>query len=126
MKNNGKRILVVDDDQDMCALLTESLRGVGYGAASCQSAETALAMLKLMPPPDLLVVDLRMPDMSGWELIEAVRSDPRCTGLPVVILSALVTPDIASRLNAAAFVRKPFQFPDLAAAVDRLVSKQLN
>jgi CheY-like chemotaxis protein len=120
MRPNGKRILVVDDDHDMCELVSGILRDAGYGVAACHSPEAALSMLKRIPSPDLLVVDLRMPEMSGHELIALVRSDPKHQTVPVVILSALVTPNIATHLHAAAFLRKPFQVPDLFSTVEKL------
>ena len=120
MRPNGKRILVIDDDPDICELVCESLRGLGYGVAGCESADAALAMLKRIPPIDLLVVDLRMPEMSGAEFIEALRADPRHGQVPVVIVSALVTPIIAANLRAAAFIRKPLRVPELHQTVRQL------
>ena len=123
MRPNGKRILVVDDDKDVCELVAESLRSTGYGVAACGTPSAALSLLKRSPTPDLLVVDLGMPEMSGPELIEAVRSDPRHRTVPVVILSGSVTPDIAWDLRAVAFLRKPFQVPELHSTVERLTAE---
>jgi CheY-like chemotaxis protein len=120
MRPNGKRILIVDDDEDMCALLTDLFRRVGYGAASCRDGAAALLLLKRIPPPDLFMVDLRMPDMSGEQLIELIRADPRFSAVPFIVVSAAVTPDLASTLRVDAFVRKPFKMPDLEAMVGRL------
>lgn len=125
MRPNGKRILVVDDDHDMCELVSGALREAGYGVAACNSPEAALSMLKRIPPLDLLVVDLRMPEISGHELIQMVRSDPKHQTVPVVILSALVTPNIATNLHAAAFIRKPFRVPELFSTVEKLCAERV-
>lgn len=115
----GRRLLLVEDDGDMRTLTTEVLRGLGYGVAACETAESALKLLQRVPTPDALIVDLRMPEMSGWEFIEAVRSDTRHGHVPIVVLSALVTPEIARKLGANAYVRKPFQAIDLATTVEK-------
>jgi CheY-like chemotaxis protein len=120
MRPNGKRVLVVDDDNDVCALVADSLRSTGYGVAACDTPAAALNLLKRSPTPDVMVVDLWMPEMSGPELIDAVRADPRHRKVPVVILSAVVNAEIAQSLQAVAFLRKPFQVPDLYATIERL------
>ena len=85
----GSSILVVDDDLDIRELLTELLRERGFAVESAANGQEALDRLEAGgAKPNLILLDLMMPVMSGWELAQILRRDPEYSGIPVVVFSA--------------------------------------
>jgi len=104
-------ILVVDDDADVREVLAETLAGFGYGVVVAASGEEALPMLAERGDIGMLITDVRMPGMSGFEL--AARARRLASGLKVIITSGYFLPQpIADR-----FLKKPFRMHELASAV---------
>ena len=117
----GGRVLVVDDDEAIARMLAEYLAEHGVGADWAGSGRAALDKIQRGPKPDVLVLDLRMPDIDGREVLAQVRRqglDPR-----VVLLSADREVAAAAReLRTDGFVEKPFAPENLLAAVRRCLS----
>jgi putative two-component system response regulator len=116
-------ILVVEDDAGVRSLLSEALLSLGYAVRAAASAEQALAMVEASPP-DLVLTDVHMGAMSGVELCERIKSDPRWALLPVVILTAVA--DLDSRVAGLAagaddFFPKPFNLLELRTRVGALL-----
>jgi len=115
----GIRILVVDDDPDIRALARRALTQDGHIVNEASSGKEALALIEA-EAPDLLVLDLLMPEQGGLEVLGILRSMPATAALPVVLLTAM--DDEAStragfELGATDYVTKPFTIPQLAARV---------
>jgi signal transduction histidine kinase len=115
----GRRVLVVDDDEAIAQMLASFLCESGFAAAPAVGGRAALSAMEKGEAPDLLVLDLRMPDLDGRTLLLEARErlglSPR-----VVLLSAdRAVADAAQELHAEAFVEKPFQPEGLLAAVRR-------
>ena len=105
------KILVVDDDPEVREILAETLVEFGYGVTQAGSGEEALPVLEARPDIDLVITDVRMPGMSGLELVEQARA--RRVGLKVIVISGYFLPQpIAVR-----FLKKPFHMQELASAV---------
>lgn len=83
-----KTILIVEDDEIIREALQQLLQYQGYEAHTAIHGKEALEKLPTLPQPALLLMDLMMPVMNGWELLGALRQDARWKALPVVILSA--------------------------------------
>src|SRR6266481_5497820 len=83
------RVLVVEDNRDTSALLRDLLQGEGYHVESVDTGEAALEGLARGPEVELLVLDLMLPGMSGYEVIEKLRARPELGTLPILVLSAL-------------------------------------
>ena len=112
-------ILVVDDDSDLRGLVEFRLRKAGHQILTAADGPAALALVRDHGAPDLAVLDIMMPGMSGLELLVELR---RCDGLqqlPAIFLSARILPqDIAAgRDLGATYLTKPFVAPALMAAV---------
>jgi DNA-binding response OmpR family regulator len=116
------RVLVVDDDEPIARMMAEFLAEHGFVADWAGSGRAALARVKTAPP-DVMVLDLRMPEMDGRQLLQTVRAQglsPR-----VVLFSAdRAVADAARELRCEAFVEKPFAPESLLAAVRRAMGME--
>jgi len=110
---SGRRVLVVDDDAGIRDVLADFLEGEGYQVASARDGSDALLKAKL-ERPDVIVLDLMMPTMSGWGFRAEQMRDPALADVPVVIASAFTC-----RMEVAAHLQKPFDLGRLLAAVRR-------
>src|SRR5207248_2174035 len=100
-----KRVLVVDDCLATQEMLTIILEVEGYEVTCARDGQEALRLLGSATPPDVILLDLMMPVVSGWDFLQRRKQDPRLQSIPVVVLSALGdgAPDLAS-LGAAACI----------------------
>ena len=106
-------ILVVDDDRDLRDTVAAVLEGEGYPVCCAENGAQALAVMHHMKPGAILL-DLSMPVMNGWELLEALRFDNTLAAIPVVVLSALRAPQGVAHLG------KPVSLDDLVTTIDRM------
>lgn len=115
------KILVVDDEPSMRELLQLHLSNRGYDVQSAEDAIVA-GHLILKQKPDLLIIDVQMPYMNGYEFVGALKSDPQTRDIPVVFLTT--DDNVASqakRLGAAAYLQKPLTADRLIEVVDLFV-----
>ena len=112
-------ILLAEDDLEIRDIVQELLEEKGYDVIPARTGRQALDFLSLDPrsPPDLVILDLMMPIVTGWQVLEAIQQDPMLSKVPVVILTAM-SQDRPT--GAAAFLRKPFQVEALLETVQRL------
>jgi two-component system, chemotaxis family, chemotaxis protein CheY len=108
-------VLIVDDEPEILRALRDLLEANGFPVREASNGSEALDALADEPLPGLVLVDLRMPVMSGWELVEVLRTDPGLRRLPVVVLSADLD---GRRLDVTAFLSKPVHPEHLLAAVE--------
>jgi two-component system response regulator CpxR len=109
-------VLVVDDDDSIREVLAEVLRDEGYDVSCAGNGEQALTELREHGPPDLMLLDLMMPVMSGWELLELLQSSDDLSRIPVVVVSAMNAPGVCEHLA------KPIDLDRLLATVGRLTT----
>jgi len=98
----ARRILIVDDEEVIRALLREMLRDAGYETIETGQGKEALALVS-SELPDLVVLDLMLPDIGGWDVLERLRAEERREGrpeLPVVVLSKRDEPEVLARVTA--------------------------
>ena len=115
-------ILVIDDDESMRDLLRMHLSSAGYDV---QLAEDAIAAgyLVLRSPPDLIITDVHMPHMDGFEFIEALKADKSLPNIPVIFLTSLEEGDHRGKaLGAVGYVTKPVRADKLLSLVAQHVS----
>jgi len=121
----ARKILIVDDEPELVALLEMSLGGEGYSIASAGSGAEALQKV-LADRPDLILMDVMLPDVSGTRLTGQIKNDPRTSGIPVIMLTAKDSAtDVIVGLNMGAddYVTKPFSTPVLAARIDAVLRR---
>jgi signal transduction histidine kinase len=116
---------VVEDDSAIRDTLCEVLISLGYEASSCSNGRDALDYLRRERHPDVILLDLMLPVMSGWEFRVEQRKDPALTTIPVVVLSADGTPKAAA-IDADAYLEKPVSYETLACTVERVVLRHEN
>jgi putative two-component system response regulator len=121
-ENAGGRgaILIVDDGPENLHLLSELLRGEGYLARPVSDGALALEAAAA-EPPDLILLDIKMPGMDGFEVCRQLKRDARLRDIPVVFLSAMDSMDDkvnAFSAGAVDYVSKPFQFPEVRMRVE--------
>jgi len=113
------RILVSDDDSDIREVVGEALEFAGYEVATAREGREGLALCRSFRPT-LILLDLMMPGMSGWEFRAAQQEDAALAKIPVVVVTALgQDPDIP----VSAVLAKPFRLDDLLAHVRRFAGE---
>ena len=119
-----KRILVVDDEQDLCDILTFNLEAVGFEVDCAYSAEEGLQ--KDLQTCDLLLLDVMMPGMSGFEMARQLKADQRTAGIPVIFLTARDGEDDVLQgfgIGADDYVKKPFSVREVMARVKAVLNR---
>lgn len=118
----SKLILTVDDSASMRMLLKASLTAQGFRVEGADDGAHGLERMGEVDP-DLLITDINMPRMDGFELIEVVRALPRYRGLPILVLSTEFSDEKKARARAAGatgWITKPFEAVKLGAAIRRV------
>jgi CheY-like chemotaxis protein len=116
---NPKASLVVDDEPAILDMFGELLGYEGYQVATTSQGSIALARAQA-DPPALILLDLMMPGMSGWQVIAALKASPETRAIPIVVLSARRDlPSIAGDLGVVTFLAKPFDIDELISIVGR-------
>jgi CheY-like chemotaxis protein len=113
-------VMVVEDDYAIRETLRELLEEEGYRVTQASNGAEALARLRTMRAPRLILLDLMMPVMDGWEFRSAIGRDEKLAGIPVIILSA--DHGLAQKVSGLAvqgYLPKPFELEDLLQTVER-------
>ena len=113
------RILVVDDSPFMIRLVTYMLEAAGYETTSAENGKEALDLIA-EDPPDLVFLDMMMPEMDGLETLRAIRSNSATEGLPVLMLTAKARDEdyrLAKEAGADGYLTKPFNQADVLDSV---------
>ncbi|MBK6792261.1 MAG: response regulator transcription factor [Anaerolineales bacterium] len=121
----AQRILVVDDDRSIVKVLTSYLEKSGYQALSAYDGEMALHQLR-RERPDLVILDLMMPNRDGWEVTKIVRADHSLAATPIIMLTARVEDTdkiVGLELGADDYITKPFNAQEVVARVKSLLRR---
>jgi CheY-like chemotaxis protein len=124
-------VLVVDDDPGDVLLIRDALEAAGRAQAVHVAVDgrEAVSFLRrtgvhaAAPRPDVVLLDLNMPGMNGWQVLADIKPDPKLSGIPILVLSTSRDPgdiEAAYALYANAYVPKPNDFDDFTAAVLRI------
>ena len=120
-----KKILVVDDEEDILHFLELVLREKGYEVATASSGHEALTRAQMVRP-DLILLDIMMPQMDGWEVLKLLRVDEGTSDIPVAMLSARTeAKDRVQGLQEGAvdYICKPFSLQDLLAKIGAIFAE---
>jgi CheY-like chemotaxis protein len=114
------RILVVDDEPDLVVIINRMLRQEGHECVSALSGAAALDIVARQAV-DVILLDLAMPNMTGWEVFEQLQQDPTLRKIPVILVTVwgdIETRKRAMKLGVSEFVSKPFTKRELCARID--------
>ena len=118
-----KRILVVDDSEDIRVLLRKLLEKAGYRVVLADDGQTSLTQARLHHP-DLILMDLSLPDIDGWEAVGHLRKMPEFRSTPIIAVTAHVSPFDEQRaiaVGCTAHIGKPFKTRDLLQRIADLL-----
>lgn len=118
--NAPSRILVVDDNAALRENLAECLEGEGYEVMVAEDGPRALLCLEQQPLPRVVLFDLMMPGMDGRALAAAIRANPRCHEVRLVLTTGHPNPKLRAGIEVDAFLTKPFGVQELLAALARV------
>ncbi|HEY3173993.1 MAG TPA: response regulator [Thermoanaerobaculia bacterium] len=118
--HSRSQVLIVEDDSDLREALSQILEDEGYGVSSAEHGRAALEWLREGSRPCLILLDLTMPVMNGWQFRAEQKQDPMLASIPVVVISAGA--NLAEQivpLEIEHYIRKPIQLGQLLATVQR-------
>jgi CheY-like chemotaxis protein len=121
-----RTVLIIDDHDDIRAILRDVLEEEGYQVQVAGNGEEGLQALRRSPHPCVVVLDLVMPVMDGWQLLAAMHADDHLRAVPVIVLTAAISRNESMVVpGATAVFRKPVDPYDLLAAIEEAMP-QLN
>ena len=123
-----RKILVVDDEKELVKLVTFNLSIAGYDILSAKNGIEALEISE-QENPDLIILDIMLPRIDGWEVCRRLRQNPHTTNIPIIMLSALSEVDDKLKgfdLGIDDYVTKPFSPRELVVRVKRVLARSEN
>lgn len=126
MTSKQKTVMIIEDETDAAELFGEMMRVNGFRVIKMFSSTPALSMIS-QEKPDVILLDIMMPDISGLEVLRFMRREPDLAQIPVIVVSAKSMPnDIKNGLEAGAsmYLTKPVGFQDLKNAVEKVLNNQ--
>jgi len=117
----SKKILIIDDEPDLSALLSFRLEAHGFKVISALDGPTGLEKAK-SDKPDLILLDLMMPGMDGFQAAKILKGDPETNEIPVIVFTAMASPELRQRVSeirAFDYITKPFDPKDLLEKVKK-------
>lgn len=127
MPETQKTVVVVEDETDAAEMFAEMMRVSGFRVLKSYSSTPAISMIA-NEQPDIVILDVMMPDVSGLEVLKYMRREPNLVNIPVIVVSAKSMPgDIKVGLEAGAsvYLTKPVGFLDLKQAVEKALQRKL-
>lgn len=124
MTAESRKIIIIEDEPDTAEMYAEMMRISGYEVVKYFGGGSAVAKIAEQKP-SAIVLDIMMPDISGWDVLRYLKDEPSLSNVPVIIVSAKTLPsDINQGLEAGAtiYLTKPVTFKDLKTAIDDAIS----
>ena len=124
--DNRGHLLIVDDLADNLRVLSHALKSHGYRVRAVKDGAMALMGAKAIPP-DVILLDIRMPEMDGYEVCRRLKGEPETQDIPIIFLSALdetIDKAMAFEVGGADYITKPFQVGEMLARVQHQVTIQ--
>ncbi|MBC8332916.1 MAG: response regulator [Anaerolineae bacterium] len=120
---SGKRVLIIEDDLDNTTLLRIVLEREQYEVICAQDGQDGMAAARASRP-DLIVLDLDMPRLNGWDVLKQLKNDQKMEPIPIVVVTAHLMKDERNKVFAAGgagYVQKPFGIQELVGEIQRLL-----
>ena len=120
-----KKLFLIEDEPDMVKIATDLLEGEGYVVGSALHPDAGLKEIR-KNPPDLLLLDIRLPDKDGYEVLKELKSDPKTNHVPVIVVSVRADETdvvVGLQLGADDYISKPFRKKELVARVKAVLRR---
>lgn len=121
------KILVIDNEPNLRKLIQTNLRASGYDVRVAENGEEGIKLAKTIKP-ELVLLDIKMPGISGWDVLTTLRADPNLKNTQVIIMTAFLreSEEGKAREMKAGFIEKPFGVSDLLGQVKKALGEQAN
>jgi CheY-like chemotaxis protein len=122
------KILLVDDEPDIRYLTRRMLEKVGHSVVEAENGEMALRTLQKEDKPDLILLDVRMPGLNGWEVCRRIKSDDKTKSIPVVMFTVRTSEEDMQKsvdYGAEAHINKPFDKDELLKLVEKMLRRNV-
>jgi CheY-like chemotaxis protein len=116
---NEKTLLMIEDNEGLIRAFQGYLADYDYLVIGATTGDEALKLAREVIPA-AITLDIMMPSQDGWEILQALKSNPSTRSIPVIICSVLEDPELARSLGAEAYLQKPISQADLLEALDKL------
>ena len=126
MSEPQRTVIVVEDETDAADMFAEMMRVSGFRVIKSYAGGPVMSILQT-EVPDLVILDVMMPDISGLTVLEFMRTDPRLAQVPVIVVSAKSMPadiKVGMDAGASAYLTKPVGFMDLKRAVEQVFGEK--
>jgi DNA-binding response OmpR family regulator len=126
MMNISKKVLIVEDDQDISLLVKHNLQKIGLEVFEADDGAKGLSLVKSLNP-DLVILDLMLPSIDGFEFLRQLKRDEESVNIPVIIMSAKTGPGAiikAFHLGIADYLPKPFNIGELISRVSKIIKTE--
>lgn len=124
MIEHSRRIIYIEDEQEMIDLVRLILSRKGFEVIGANGGREGLDLVRA-DPPDLILLDLMMPDMDGWDVYQQIKADEKTSGIPVIVVTAKAQSiDKVLGLHIAKvedYISKPFSPKDLVSSVQKIL-----
>ncbi len=123
----AQRILVVEDEADLLQAVCYSLEKEGYEPVAAPDGKTALEKARELPPPDLVILDLMLPDMGGLDICRSIRNDEKLADVPIIMATARgdeIDRVVGFEMGADDYVVKPFSVRELLLRVKAILRRK--
>lgn len=118
--SSGMDIVMIDDDPSFLDIMARTMRQEGYQVFTASDAESGFSLINKVKP-QIITLDLLLPDQHGWVLFERVKETPELSDIPIIVISMVDKPKSSSRRQAADYLTKPIRRETLKLAVQKLV-----
>ena len=115
------RVLIIDDDEAVHAVLTNMLTREGYSTRDARDGKEGLRLAREYQP-DIVILDILMPGMDGWTVLSQLKATPECANIPIILLTMLENKDMGFALGAADYLTKPIEAEKLLPVLERHVA----
>ena len=122
-RDNIPAILIIDDEEDIAHLISENIKKLGYSAVIATSGKEGLRLADELIP-DVITLDVLMPDIDGWEVMAHLKANKKTKKIPVVFISVVLDREKGMRLGAAAYLMKPMNSKVLINTIGKLVKEK--
>jgi CheY-like chemotaxis protein len=121
--------MIVDDEKDQIYFIKASFKnlyGNKYTILSAESGEQCFELLNTQEPPDLILLDIMMPRMNGWEVFDRLRANPQWKDIPIIFLTARTDEfaEHAGALIAEDYIKKPVEIKELKTRIDNVLNRE--